>query len=111
MVSGADQARLNGAVAPRSASGSRSAVTQRPDLDDAEKKHSFDETAGGTVERAYSSNSAVRWTRPYGLFTLKLRACVILEIGWKVQESGLRQLLRASFFPDRFFFDETSKVS
>ena len=58
--------RGDGAVAQRSASGSRPAVTQSPDLDDAEK-HSFDETAGGTVERAYSSESAASWPRPYGL--------------------------------------------
>ena len=74
--------RGDGAVAQRSASGSRPAVTQSPDLDDAEK-YSFDETAGGTVDRAYLSNSAVSWARPYGLFPLKLTACVILEIGGK----------------------------
>ena len=100
MVSGADQARLNGAVAPRSASCSRSAVTQRPDLDDAEKKHSFDETAGGTVERAYSSKAAVSWARPYGLFPLKLRACVILEIGGKFS-NRVSVSFKASFFLSR----------
>jgi hypothetical protein len=111
MVSGAERARRVGAVAPRSASCSRSAVTQRPDLDDAEKKHSFDETAGGTVERAYSSKAAVSWARPYGLFPLKLRACVILE-SVESSQIGFPSGFKGEFFsfPDPVN-SETSKVS